>query len=138
MSSLKEKAKIIMNKPWLYEEQKKQQIMELFEDAQKEIEFQKARTDVANEMVTSKQKRIDELKQKLRCWYKQEAWFHLPLEVREHFLELLKEEKESLTIAEKDDVKASLKEIKEGRSKKFKNVNDFLKELKVKEAKHEA
>ena len=32
-----------------------------------------------------------ELKQKLRCWYKQEAWFHLPLEVREHFLELLKE-----------------------------------------------
>jgi phage FluMu protein Com len=32
-----------------------------------------------------------ELKQKLRCWYKREAWFHLPLEVREHFLELLKE-----------------------------------------------
>ena len=32
-----------------------------------------------------------ELKQKLRCWYKQEAWFHLPLEVREHFWELLKE-----------------------------------------------
>jgi len=35
------------------------------EDAQKEIEFQKARANVANEMVTSKQKRIDELKQKL-------------------------------------------------------------------------
>ena len=38
---------------------------------------------------------LAELKQKLRCWYKQEAWFHLPLEVREHFLELLKEEKEA-------------------------------------------
>lgn len=37
--------------------------------------------------------------------------------------------KEVLTIAEKDDVKASLKEIKEGRSKKFKSVDDFLKEL---------
>jgi uncharacterized coiled-coil protein SlyX len=35
------------------------------EDAEKEIEFQKARADVANEMVTSKQKRIDELKYKL-------------------------------------------------------------------------
>jgi len=53
----------------------------------------------------------------------------------EEFEKLLNEEKESLTIAEKDDVKASLKEIKEGRSKKFKNVNDFLKELKEKEAK---
>jgi len=36
------------------------------EDAEKEIDFQKARVDVANEMVTSKQKRIDELKQKLQ------------------------------------------------------------------------
>jgi hypothetical protein len=45
-----------------------------------------------------------------------------------------RKKKEALTIAEKDDVKASLKEIKEGRSKKFKNVNDFLKELKEKEA----
>ena len=35
-------------------------------NAQKEIDFQKARVDVANEMVTSKQKRIDELKQKLQ------------------------------------------------------------------------
>jgi hypothetical protein len=43
----------ILQKPWL-------------QDAQKEIEFQKARADVANEMVTSKQKRIDELKQKLQ------------------------------------------------------------------------
>jgi len=50
MSGLKEKAKIIMNKPWLYEEQKKQQIMELFEDAQKEI---------------------DELKQKLQQLFKE-------------------------------------------------------------------
>jgi hypothetical protein len=38
----------------------------LIEDAQKEIEFQKASADVANKMVTSKQKRIDELKQKLQ------------------------------------------------------------------------
>jgi len=56
-------------------------------------------------------------------------------EIDKKFEELLKEEKESLTIAEKDDVKAGLKEIKEGRSKKFKNVNDLLKELKEKEAK---
>jgi len=36
------------------------------EDAQKEIDFQKARVDVANEMVASKQKRIDAVKQKLQ------------------------------------------------------------------------
>jgi uncharacterized coiled-coil protein SlyX len=45
------------------------------EDAQKEIDFQKARTDVANEMVTSKQKKIDELKQKLQL-----LWNTIPLD----------------------------------------------------------
>jgi len=37
---------------------------------------------------------------------------------------------EELTIAEKDDVEASLKEIKQGRSKKFRSVDKLLKELK--------
>lgn len=37
---------------------------------------------------------------------------------------------DSLTIAEMDDVEASLTEIKEGRAKKFRSVDKFLKELK--------
>jgi len=41
-------------------------MIKMLENVQKEIGFQKARVDVANEMVASKQKRIDELKQKLQ------------------------------------------------------------------------
>jgi hypothetical protein len=84
------------------------------EDAQKEIEFQKARADVANEMVTSKQKRIDELKQKLQQFknllskenepklhigsanFTNIALFRMHMEkLRKKFDELLKEEKEA-------------------------------------------
>jgi len=49
-----EQKRILENEEWVR-----------LEDAEQEIEFQKARVDVANEMVTSKQKRIDELKYKL-------------------------------------------------------------------------
>jgi len=53
---------------WMFEKysERKDSKWVRLEDAQKEIDFQKARVDVANEMVTSKQKRIDELKQKLQ------------------------------------------------------------------------
>jgi hypothetical protein len=40
---------------------------------------------------------------------------------------------ENLTIAEEEDVKVSLKEIKKARLKKFKNVDSFLEELKEKD-----
>jgi hypothetical protein len=63
------------------------------EDAQKEIDFQKARADVANEMVTSKQKRIDELKQKLQQILKRMPW-QAEKQCRE-IEALLKEEKEA-------------------------------------------
>jgi uncharacterized coiled-coil protein SlyX len=66
MSSLKEKD--IEDHPYVKWLEKK------VEDAEKEIEFQKARVDVANEMVTSKQKRIDELKQKLQQTSMKSHW----------------------------------------------------------------
>jgi peptidoglycan hydrolase CwlO-like protein len=73
MSSLKEKADRFLLNAWIpsvrrgsIQPQDSELLDRLIQDAQQEIDFQKARVDVANEMVTSKQKRIDELKQKLQ------------------------------------------------------------------------
>ena len=71
------------------------------EDAQKEIDKREKDQNDAYEQLLKLFLKLgnehSEFKQKLQCWYKQEAWFHLPLEVREHFWELLKEKEVKTT-----------------------------------------
>jgi len=73
----------------------------LLEDAQKEIDKREKDQNDAYEQLLKLFLKLgnehSEFKQKLQCWYKQEAWFHLPLEVREHFWELLKEKEVKTT-----------------------------------------